>query len=110
MLCVAGIPPKVIRKMAEIRYAVGFRTNLQLVVLKILMVVFCDGDGFVALILLDGFFCGLGQGRLYGGECFMVLRMVPKLVREMAEIRYVVGFCTNFCKAGRFEDSDGGFL
>ena len=60
--------PKVVRKMTEIRYAVGFRTNLQLVVLKILMVVFCEGDGFVGLILLDGVFCGLGQGRLYGGD------------------------------------------
>ena len=62
-----GVVPKVVWRMAEIRYVVVFRTNLQLVVLKILMVVFCDGDGFVGLILLDGFFCGLGQGRLYGG-------------------------------------------
>ena len=42
MLCVAKIPPKVFRGMFEIRSFVVFRTNLQLIVLKILMVVSCD--------------------------------------------------------------------
>ena len=37
-----GVVPKVIRRMAEIRCVVGFRTNLQLIVLKILSGVSCD--------------------------------------------------------------------
>ena len=40
MFCVARIPPKVLRKMVEIWYVVVDWTNLQLIVLKILMVVF----------------------------------------------------------------------
>ena len=38
---------------------------------------------------------GVGTGNLYGGWCVVVLKMVPKVVRDMAEIRYVVGFRTN---------------
>ena len=38
--------PKVVCRMAEIRYVVVDWTNLQLVVLKILSVVFGDGGGF----------------------------------------------------------------
>ena len=47
MFCVAKIPPKVVRKMVEIRYFVGFRTNLQLIVLKILSGVSCDEKRFL---------------------------------------------------------------
>ena len=42
MFCLAWIPPKVLCGMVGIRHFVEFRTNLQLIVLKILMVVFCD--------------------------------------------------------------------
>ena len=53
---------------------------------------------------------GVGTGNLYGGWCFVLQGLVPKVVRDMAEIRYVVVDWTNFCKVDRFEDSDGGFL
>ena len=47
------VVPKVVRYMAEIRCVVGFRTNLQLIVLKILSVVSCEESGFVGFILLE---------------------------------------------------------
>ena len=62
MLCVAKIPSKVVRNMAEIQCCVGFRTNLQLIVLKILSVVSCVGGGFVGLSLLEMRFFVVGQG------------------------------------------------
>ena len=46
---VQGVVPKVVRDMAEIRYVVGFRTNLQLVVLKILSVVSCEEGCFCSV-------------------------------------------------------------
>ena len=46
---VREVMQKVVRRIAEIRYFVEFRTNLQLIVLKILMVVFCEGESFVGL-------------------------------------------------------------
>ena len=49
---VQGVVPKVVRKMAEIRYAVGFHTNLQLIVLKILMVVSCEESDSIVFVLL----------------------------------------------------------
>ena len=59
MFCVAEIPPKMVRKMTEIWCIVVFRTNLQLIVLKILMVVSCEKSRFVGLILLEiAVFCG----------------------------------------------------
>ena len=33
-----------------------------------------------------------GLGRLYGGDCVVLLRMVPKVLRSIVEIRCVVGF------------------
>ena len=44
---VQRVGQKVVRKMSEIRNVVEFRTNLQLVVLKILSVVSCEEDGFL---------------------------------------------------------------
>ena len=57
-----GVVPKVVRDMAKIWYFVGFRTNLQLIVLKILTVVSCGESRFVGLIQLEGCFLLLGQG------------------------------------------------
>ena len=43
LFCLAWVPPKVLRKMVEIWYVVVDWTNLQLIVLKILSGVSCEG-------------------------------------------------------------------
>ena len=35
---------------------------------------------------------GFGLGNLYGGGCFVLRGVVPKVVRRITEIRCVVGF------------------
>ena len=47
-----GVVPKVVRDMAKIWYFVGFRTNLQLIVLKILSVVSCEESDSIVFVLL----------------------------------------------------------
>ena len=64
---VQRVGQKVVRKMSEIRNVVEFRTNLQLVVLKILSVASCEEGGFDGFDLLESVFFVVGQGRLYGG-------------------------------------------
>ena len=57
-----GLVPKVVRKMAEIWCFLVDWTNLQLVVLKILMVVSCEESCFVGCVLLErAFFVGSGK-------------------------------------------------
>ena len=77
--------PKMVRKKAEIWCIEVFRTNLQLIVLKILMVVSCEEGGFVDRSLLERVFF-VGQGSSSCGGCFVVQGVVPKVVRKMAEI------------------------
>ena len=38
----------------------------------------------------------VGTGNLYGGGCFVVRGVVPKVVRYIPEIRYIVDFRTKF--------------
>ena len=76
--------------MAEIRYLVDDWTKFQLVVLKLLIVVSCEEGGFVFWSVGESF-CFVGQGSMPCGECIVVLGMVPKVVREMAEIQDVLG-------------------
>ena len=47
-----GVVPKVVRDMSEIRYVVVDWTNLQLIVLKILMVVSCEESDSIVFVLL----------------------------------------------------------
>ena len=68
-----GLVPKVVRKMTEIRCVVGFRTNLQLIVLKILMVVSCEESGFVGCVLLESAFF-VGSGKIVRWWMFCVVR------------------------------------
>ena len=49
MICLAWVPPKVLRKMVEIWYVVVDWTNLQLIVLKILSGVSCDEKDVVGI-------------------------------------------------------------
>ena len=58
---VQRVGQKVVREMAEIRCVVEFRTNLQLVVLKILSVASCEEGGFDGFDLLRKVFFELGR-------------------------------------------------
>ena len=93
-----GVVPKVVRDMAEIRYVVGFRTNLQLVVLKILSVVSCEergvlffshrNEGFVFFSVRE-FFCFVGENVFCdwsSEDCIVVRNLVPKVIWKMAKI------------------------
>ena len=54
----------------------------------------------------------LGQGRLYGGGCFVLQGVVPKVLQKMPEIRCIVVDWIFFVRVGRLGQkvSDGGFL